>query len=112
VSRTEFSTKIRDQAYERSGGFCECGCGRPLVVGQIDYDHRIPWDISRDSTLQNCVCMLRGCHRTKTRADIRDIAKGRRIRRKHRGIHKRSGFATNRDGPFKRKLDGTIEKRR
>ena len=112
MARVEFSAKVRSDAYERSGGMCECGCGRPLVVGQIDYDHRIPFDTSRDSSLSNCVCILRGCHREKTKTDIRDIAKGRRIRRKHRGINKRSGFQTNRDGPYIRRMDGTIEKRR
>jgi 5-methylcytosine-specific restriction enzyme A len=109
--RVEFSAKIRDAAYERAGGCCE-ECGRRLATGDIEYDHRIPWDTSRDSSLQNCVCLCRGCHRGKTRADIKDIAKGRRVRRKHRGIKKLRGFATNRDGPFKRKLVGTIERRR
>jgi len=112
MQRVEFTAKVREQAYERSGGKCECGCGTPLATGAIEYDHRIPWEISQDSSLENCLCLTRGHHREKTRTDIKDIAKGRRIRRKHRGQYKRSGFPTNRNGPYKRRMDGTIEKRR
>ena len=86
---------------------------RPLVVGQIDYDHRIPWEISHDSSLSNCMCRSPRMSSSKNYEQIfKTIAKGRRIRRKHRGIHKPGGFPTNRDGPYKRKLDGTIERRR
>src|SRR6188472_4291650 len=111
MARIEFSAKVRSDAYERARGNCE-QCGLPIGGERPEYHHRIPWEISRDSSLSNCVCLHKRCHREITRSDIKSIAKGRRIRRKHRGIRKRSGFATNRDGPFKRKVDGTTEKRR
>jgi 5-methylcytosine-specific restriction protein A len=111
AARVEFSAKTKNEAYERAGGHCE-KCKRPLATGDIEYDHRIPWDTSHDSSSANIVCLCCGCHREKTRSDIKSISKGRRIRNKNRGIRKARGFQTNRNGPFKRKMDGTIEKRR
>jgi len=111
MARVEFSVSVRSQAYERAGGCCE-HCGLPIGGERPEYHHRIPWEISRDSSLSNAVCLHKRCHREITRSDIKTIAKGRRIRRKRSGIDKPGRFPTNRKGPYKRRMDGTIEKRR
>jgi hypothetical protein len=54
------------------------------------------------------------CARLKTKRDTALIAKAKRIRAKHLGIKTRktrSSFQTNRDGPFRKKLNGTVERR-
>jgi hypothetical protein len=82
-----FSRSIKRAAYERAGGFCECGCGGPLSIGRIRYNHRIPWKTSRDSSLSNCQVLRVECDRviTYTR-DIPQLAKSERVRDRHLGI--------------------------
>ncbi len=83
VSR-HFSRKIKRAAFERCGGRCD-GCAAILTTGRIVYDHRIPWEISRDSSLVNCQVLCIACDRVKTPGDISVIRKSDRIRDRHIG---------------------------
>lgn len=85
--RQEFSAKTKDQAFERSGGFCE-GCGLPLQPGRITYDHRIPDWMGGEPTLENCQVLGWCCDKPKTAKDQGDIAKVKRIRRRDNGIRR------------------------
>ena len=52
------------------------------------------------------------CHSDKTRADVRVKAAGYKRQLAHAGIRrKRPSFATNRDGAYKRKMDGRVVRR-
>ncbi len=121
MERKEFSVRTRRQALERSQGRCEASgpiyglpsgkrCCAPLSAG-VDFDHfPVRAADGGDNSLANCVAVCRTCHRYKTRKfDIPAIAKGKRVSDRHKGIRKAgNGFATNKTGPFKRKLDGSI----
>jgi len=124
MSRLEFTAKTKREAYERSGGVCEChlvpmlkrrkGCGQRLVDGRIRYEHILPDAIAQDNSLDNCAVLSMGCWREKTDTyDRPTIAKANHTRDRARGIKPRrsSSFQTNRDGPFKKKMDGTTERR-
>ena len=51
-------------------------------------------------------------HRIKTREDIAIKSKTYRVRAKHLGLKtKRSSFQTNRDGAWKKKMNGQVERR-
>ena len=111
TARAEFSKKTKLQAYERSGGRCE-ECTAKLYPGRTEFDHRTPCALGGDNSLGNIVCVCSGCHSLKTRKqDIPRIAKSNRQRAKHIGIKRRSSFQTNRDGLYRKRMDGTVERR-
>ena len=86
--RQEFSAKTKLEAWHRSGGVCECGCTIKLYPGGYEYDHRIPCGLGGDNSLDNCVVLVRGHHLDKTRRDVAQIAKAKRLERGHAGIRK------------------------
>jgi 5-methylcytosine-specific restriction protein A len=59
----------------------------------------------------NMAPILRDKHREKTKLDMKVKRKITKGRMRHNGIRGKSRFATSRDGPYRKKLDGTIEKR-
>jgi len=87
MPRTEFSKRTKLQAWQRANGRCEC-CGAKLATGNIEYDHDLPAEMGGGNNLANCRCLCRTCHRSKTNADIRTIAKSNRQRNKAAGIKK------------------------
>ena len=87
MSRQEFPAKVKEQALERSGGFCE-GCGLPLQRGRMTFDHRIPDWIGGPNSLENCQVLGWCCDKPKTAKDQGTIAKVKRIRRRENGIQK------------------------
>ncbi len=117
MSRREFPDRVKAQIVHRAMNadgqvVCE-GCG--FVLGKKPYhiDHTIPdamyTDKTRDLTkddgkLLGWAC----CHKPKTAADQRDIAKVRRVERKHLGIRRPSRMAGSRDTKFKRKMNGEV----
>lgn len=124
MSRLEFTAKTKRLAFERSGGVCECalilmlnrpnGYGVKLTDGRVRYEHIIPDNIAQDNSLENCAALSLGCWREKTDGyDRKVIAKSNHQRDRARGIKSRRGrsFATNRSGPFKQKMDGTVVRR-
>lgn len=124
AGRMEFSVRVRRQAIERSGGFCEAAgkaygleaavrCNRPLVPG-VEFDHfPVRAADGGDGSLDNCAAVCRCCHRYKTRAfDGPQIAKRKRIVRDEAGMTPTlRGFLGNRLGPLKRKISGVTVRR-
>lgn len=100
MERVEFSKRVRVEAFARCGGNCE-GCGARLKVGSGEYDHRIPYFMTRDSSLSNCQVLCTPCHRgvgAKTADDQRDIAKVKRMQAKHEGTFPPSKFRLRSQG--------------
>lgn len=91
MSRREFSKGVRLQAWERSGGRCECGCGQK-ILGRPEYDHITPAAIGGSNDLDNCRVMAKRCHRVKTDRDVPAIAKSTRIAEKRAGVRTGRGF--------------------
>lgn len=108
--RTEFTTKTKTLAFERSKGNCE-KCGNKLFTGKFRYDHIIPDWMGGDNSLENCCVQCIDCDKPKTANDQKNIGKTRRIRNKHIGIKKKSRFSCSRDSKFKKKIDGTVVRR-
>lgn len=108
ADRVEFSKKTRAEAFARCGGKCE-SCGMKLKAGEGEYDHTIPFWVSRDSSLDNCQVLCVPCHRgvgAKTADDQRTISKIKRVKAKHEGTFPASkakirsrGFSTSRYQP-------------
>lgn len=106
MPRAEFSKKTRVKAFERCHGKCEkCGCR--LKVGEGEYDHILPAAFGGEATLENCQVLCVPCHRGpngKTADDIRAIRKADRIKAKHIGAVKPSGF----NRKWRKKMNGEV----
>ena len=109
TSRAEFTRTTRLAAWDRCGGKCD-GCGRKIFPGDgPEYDHRIPAEQGGDNALGNCQMLCRGCHKAKTRGDMKVIAKSRSVRAKHVGASKpRQIMPGSKASRWKRKVDGTV----
>lgn len=123
IMRSEFSKATKRGALERSQLRCEAigewynlaewhRCNAPLGYG-VQFDHIIADSHGGDNSLDNCAAICRQCHDYKTRnRDTPQAAKIKRISDKHLGIRKpKSSFATNKDGQWKRKLNGETVRR-
>ena len=87
--RRTFRREIKSLAFERTGGHCQ-KCPAPLLVGNYEYDHVIPWELCHDSSLANCEVLCCPCHANKSRLDAAILAKSDRQRDKHRGAMNKS----------------------
>lgn len=122
--RYEFSKQVKREALKRSGGLCEAvgsvygqppnqRCNWTLSQG-VEFDHYPePATDEGSNTLENCVACCPSCHHFKTSTyDVPMQAKGKRVSDKHLGIKKpRNPFPGSKASGWKRKVDGTIERR-
>lgn len=128
-TRREFSSVIRREALDRSGGICECyllarsgipgfnrtGCGCKVGPGNIFYEHiQTEWH-SQDNNLDNCAVLTKTCWIAKTNTyDKRVIAKTKRQADRAYGTKansyppipgtKRSGWKNKMRGGWERRL--------
>ena len=108
----EFSTRVKRQSYDRANGKCECGCGAPLTIGKIAYDHVLPIALGGQPTLANCRCITVDCHKAKTATDVGRIRKADRQKAKAIGAKapkqeiKSPGFARVERTPIAEKFAG------
>jgi hypothetical protein len=129
TSRKEFSTATKRIAWERSEEMCESErlvsvwdaqrnrygwekrrCCAPLSLGCFHFDHIDNVWTSRNNSLENCQVLCTQCHKEKTKRDVAQIAKTKRI------INKRMGFKASssrpmpfgRSSPLKKKISGEV----
>ena len=123
IKRLEFTKAVRLEIFRRAGGpgnLCCEGCGISLENKPFEFDHTIEcWEMedvehgyrapltAEDGKLLGKSC----CHKAKTARKAGERAHGRRIVEKAARVKRRSSFLTNRDGPFKKRMDGTVERR-
>ncbi len=107
MSRHEFSSRTKAIAALRANGRCE-SCKCKLRTGYIEFDHEIPDGIGGENVPENCRCLCRSCHATKTKKDRGTIAKASRNFRKSHGIKPVSRFQTSRTSKWKKKLNGQL----
>lgn len=104
--RVEFNKKQRIAIWTRAAGHCE-GCTAKLKVGEGEYDHRIPYALTRDTSVENGQLLCKVCHGHKThKADRPNISKAERMAAKHAGTWPKSrtplrgrGFGSTRGQP-------------
>jgi len=95
------------------GGLCACGCGGKLEPGNFICEHTIPLAIGENSKPD--ALWLIACARKKTKSDVANIAKCRRLRgdsgRRKPGARVAKIASRGFDRRFKKKMDGTTERR-
>lgn len=105
MARHNFSAKVKRQARERSGGFCEAvgsvyglppgqRCNAALAGKRVEIDHYpIPATDEGSDVLENAVACCTDCHGFKTRTyDVPMQAKNKRVADRHLGLRKPSSF--------------------
>lgn len=111
---TPVPPRVRLRIFERYDGRCQCGCNRKIATGEKwDLDHidaLINGGKHRESNLHP---MLADHHKEKTREDVALKSASYKRRKSHHGIRGkgRPSFATNKNGPFRKRMDGTVERR-
>ena len=116
LSRIEFAELMLAQE-----GHCPA-CGEKLKADQIIDEHLVALDHGGSNDLTNRALFCVGCAREKALDDLADSIRGRRIRgeigqkkgrelrRTGKGRQQRT-FATNRDGRWKKKMNGRVVRR-
>jgi 5-methylcytosine-specific restriction endonuclease McrA len=114
MSRRNMSTTRRRRIFLEADGICHiCGCKIDGTKEAWDADHVIPLEISGDDSDENLRPAHRKCHQQKTaKEDAPTIAKCKRVEAKHSGAHRsKSTLPGSRDSKWKRKINGTVERR-
>jgi len=119
MPRKEFSAAVRRAAWERANGMCEAiwsgrRCNFPVHIGCFIYEHLNPVWMCDDASLENCAVYCLACAKAKTKTDIKNIAKVKRIQKKRAGLRKPRGRplpGTKRSG-IKRKVNGQVVRRK
>lgn len=130
AKRRARSPKARAKIFAAREGRCHI-CGEKITASEKwDLDHIIALGISGDDSDGNLAPAHIACHRRKTsKADVPAIAKAKRMEKRLGPIappcsttctpipkpqkreRKPTSFRTNRNGAFKKKMDGSIERR-
>lgn len=97
--RAEFSKQTKLQAWMRSNGHCECGCGLK-IIGDAEYDHYpVPAALGGSNDLSNCRVLMKKHHRQITAEKDRPA-----IAKSVRGFEKRIGIRKTKR-PFPKRRD-------
>lgn len=112
MKRRRFSVRALTARLAEFGGCCG-GCKLPIdAASGCEWDHIIPLELGGDDEIENLQPLCRSCHRTKTTVDVGRIAKAKRVAARHVGIKgPKSVLPGSKASPFKKRLDGTVERR-
>lgn len=110
------SRALKDKLLAAQDHACfACGC--PLLA--VEYDHVIPLGLGGSNAEDNWAALCPACHKTKTREDLRAIARAKRRRRYQetgRGRAPRNGWngrepAGGFDKTLLKRMNGWVEKK-
>jgi|ERR1700728_3509639 len=106
-------SRVRLRIFERYDGRCQCGCNRKIATGESwQCDDRIALINGGERRESNLWPLLTEHHKVKTRKDVALKSHAYKRRASHYGARKpRSSFLTNKSGPFKMKMNGTVVRR-
>lgn len=119
-NRVEFPKAEKDAIFERASkatGFPCCEkCGAMCKAGGYDIDHKDPdamfknrADKKKNATREKGWLLCKPCHSGKTKDDVKNISWAVRQEEKDRFLNRpKTGFQTNRAGPFKKLMNGQV----
>ena len=85
MKRRYLSASERARVLARQGNKCACGCGEDLVVGQIEFDHKLALQFGGTNALENFEALIKRHHKIKSNGENTARAKADRIKAKHSG---------------------------
>ena len=104
------SNTRRARIFEAHNGTCHI-CGQKIdgTRERWDAEHIIPYALTNDDSDDNLAPAHIACHATKTPQDVAQIAKAKRVNRKHTGAHRpKSTLPGSKDSKWKRKIGGEV----
>jgi 5-methylcytosine-specific restriction protein A len=113
MTRKPLSTRERQRLFELHGGVCHI-CHGAIAVGEPwDIEHRVPLAMGGLDNDQNRPPAHRACHKPKTGDDLANLARAKRRQAKHIGAKapSRAVIPGSKRSPWKKRLDGTVERR-
>lgn len=111
---TPVPPRVRIRVFEKFSGMC-CECRKRIFPGdKWQIDHKVALINGGDNRESNLRLLCASCHRTKTKADVKEKAAVYRKRAKHLGVKlrkRRSQWACGKTSTFKRKITGEVVRR-
>lgn len=88
MTRSMSSTR-RARIFANHNGICHI-CGEVIdgTRERWEVEHIVPYALTRDDSDENLAPSHATCHSTKTQTDVKQIAKAKRVERKHNGAHR------------------------
>ena len=80
------SAEAQETALERCAGCCGICRVEFGNADVIQFDHIVPLELGGADDAKNIWPLHEACHKTKTREDVKRIAKARRIRKREAGL--------------------------
>lgn len=113
--RQEFTNRTKAKVFTRENGRCE-RCTRKVGIGgePAEFHHRVTCEDGGDNSEENCELLCAACHSHQThKVEAPAKAEGRRHTLRQAGVKpkSRNSFATNRNGAWKRKMNGELVRR-
>ena len=113
MTRGHISTRERTALFLAAGGCC-AHCRVKIQPGQRwDLDHVRPLELLGPDEPVNWQVLCAPCHRSKTADDVSRIRKAQRQQARHLGAKapSKTPLPCGKRSPWKRRLNGKIEKR-
>lgn len=111
--RKSLTRNKRAELFLEHSGICYL-CERPINAARgeaWEVEHVEAREISGRDDWANLRPVHIVCHKPKTAADKKVIAKSNRVRNRNLGIRKPSSFACSRNSIWKKKIDGSVVRR-
>lgn len=110
---TPVPPRVKLRIFLRFDGKCQCGCGRKIITGERwELEHKDALCNGGQHRESNLRPFLLGHQKEKTRADVAERSVTYRKRRAHYGVKsERPSFQTNRNGQFRKKMNGEVVRR-
>lgn len=75
-------------------------------------EHLVPWALGGRDTPDNLAPVHWECHKPKTKNDVREIAKGKRVMSKRLGVKRsKNPMPGSKRSKWRKRMDGTVEER-
>lgn len=105
--------RVRLRVFTRFAGRCQCGCNRPITVGESwDCDHAVALINGGAHRESNLVPLLTEHHKGKTKADVAEKSRTYERRLSHVGIKRsKPRWGYGRNDPLKKKINGKVVQR-
>ena len=110
--RRPTSVKVQELMYNRQGGRCAmCEGVIHYFMLDCDVDHIIPLELCGTNHPDNLQALCRPCHKIKTKADVKAIAKAKRLAGETGQGPKRKIAGRGFDKTLSKGMDGKVRSR-